>query len=568
MNLDGSNQPAPWVDGLTLDQVLRATAARRPDADAVVFPALGLRWSWRDFDAEVERIARGLSTLGVAPGEHLGVWSMNVPEWLVVQFAAARLAAVLVNVNPAYRLHELEAALALADVTTLFIGEPFKTSDFNEMIGRLCPEAAASAAAADWSCARLPQLKRLVTFSPEPSPGRVGWAELRAAADRNPAAAAADLAQRAHKASHHDVFNIQFTSGTTGLPKGAMLTHRNVVMNAYYVGQRLRYTGDDRVCIPVPFYHCFGCVLGNAVCAVYGATIVVPAPRFEPEPTLAAVHKERCTAIYGVPTMFVAELECPNRAQYDLTSLRTGIMSGAPCPLPLMNEVMNTLAVPEITIGYGQTEASPIITLTDVDDPVEIRVGTVGRPLPGLEVGIRALDTGLEAAPGEPGELWTRGHGVMSGYYRNADATATAIDSYGRLFTGDLAVRRPDGCYRIVGRRKELIIRGGENIHPAEVEEFLHHHPDVSEVAVVGMPDAVYGEVVSAWIVPKPKTNLTPNSIKDFCRGQIAHYKVPTYVEVIDELPRTVTGKVTKHVLRARGIELYHLGDVAATPTA
>ena len=347
-----------------------------------------------------------------------------------------------------------------------------------------------------------------------------------------------------------------------------MLTHRNVLMNAYYIGERVRYTEADRVCVPVPFYHCFGCVLGTMVCAVYGSALVVPAPSFDPGATLAAVAAERCTSLYGVPTMFVSELDLPDRARYDLSSLRTGIMAGSPCPLPLMEQVIETLGAREITIGYGQTEASPIITQTSVDDPIEVRVGTVGRPIPGVEV--RLVDPGSrkDAAPGEAGELAARGHGVMAGYYKNPEATARVIDADGWLYTGDLAREREDGNYRIVGRCKELIIRGGENIYPPEIEEFLTHHPDVAEAAVVGLPDAKYGEVVSAWVVARPGSTLTPDDLLAYCRGQIAHYKVPHYIQVVEQLPRTVTGKVRKHLLRDQGISVFGLESAERIPTA
>jgi fatty-acyl-CoA synthase len=549
------------VEDKTVGEVLRATAKTYPDHDAVVFPLLNLRWSWAELDARVDAVASGLIRRGVEAGEHVGIWSMNVPEWVVAQFAVGRIGSVLVNINPAYRLHELEGTLAGADVATLIVGAPFKKSNFVEMIETLCPEVAA-ASGPDWEAAKLPRLRRLVALGDRPGPGWLNWSDLEGAG------LAAELADRERAARPTDVFNIQFTSGTTGLPKGAMLTHRNVLMNALWIGDRLRYTAEDRVCVPVPFYHCFGCVLGTMTCAVYGSAIVVPAPTFDPGATLAAVAKERCTSLYGVPTMFVAELDHPDRPGYDLSSLRTGIMSGSPCPLPLMNEVLNTMGAGEITIGYGQTEASPIITLTSVDDPIEVRVGTVGRPIPGAEVRLVDPITRKDVAPGDAGELWVKGHGVMAGYYKNPDATRRVIDPDGWLATGDLARAREDGNYRIVGRCKELIIRGGENIYPPEVEEFLHHHPKVAEVAIVGLPDPKYGEVISAWIVPKPGVSLTADEIRDFCRGQIAHFKVPQYIEIAETLPKTVTGKIRKHVLKDHGIARYGLDEAAKVTTA
>lgn len=555
------DEAPPWVDGLTIGEVLRRTARSHPDRDAVVFPALGVRRSWADLDRRVDRVAEALVALGVGKGEHVGLWAMNGPEWVVAQFAVGRIGSVLVNVNPAYRLHELEETLRQADVATLIVGLPFKTSNFVAMVEAIAPEVAGSAAGS-WHAARLPELRRLIAIGDRPGKGWHSWADL----EDGPADPGARAAREAARSS--DVFNIQFTSGTTGLPKGAMLTHRNVLLNAYHIGQRVRYTERDRVCVPVPFYHCFGCVLGTTVCAVYGSAVVVPAPTFDAKATLRAIQAERCTSIYGVPTMFVSQLDCPDFDSYDLSSLRTGIMAGSPCPLPLMNAVVGRMGASEITIGYGLTEASPIITQTRADDPIDVRVGTVGSPLPGVEVRLLHPATREEVAPGEAGELCVKGHGVMTGYYKAPEATARVLSPEGWLSTGDLARRRDDGNYRIVGRSKELIIRGGENIYPPEVEEYLCGHPAVAEVAVVGLPDAVYGESVSAWVVPKTGAALSADEIKRFCAGQIAHFKVPKYVEILDQLPRTVTGKITKHVLRERGIERFGLQGAAATPTA
>jgi fatty-acyl-CoA synthase len=553
----------PWVADETVGGVLERTARLYPDRDALVFPGLGLRWSWRELDERVDRIASSLIGLGVRRGEHVGIWSMNVPEWVVAQFAAGRIGAVLVNVNPAYRIHELKDALAMADVATLIVGSPFKGSNFVAMVESLCPEVA-EATSRDWSSARFPRLKRLIALGDRPGPGWSTWSELEAGDE----ASRAELAQRAQSARAGDVYNIQFTSGTTGLPKGAMLTHRNVLMNAYYTGERLRYGAEDRVCVPVPFYHCFGCVLGTLVCAVYGSAIVVPAPSFDAGATLTAIAAERCTSVYGVPTMYVAHLEHPDFNRFDLKSLRTGIMSGAPCPLPLMEKVVSVMGIREICIGYGQTEASPIITFTDVDDPIEVRVGTVGHPIPGLEVQLVDPASGQELGIDQPGELCVRGHCVMAGYYNNPEATARAIDADGWLHTGDLARRRADGNYRIVGRSKELIIRGGENIYPPEVEEFLHHHPAVAEVAVAGLPDEKYGEVVGAWVVTKSGASVTADELRTYCQGQIAHFKMPKYIMIVESLPRTVTGKIRKHVLRENAIGELGLGDAARIETA
>ncbi|MFO0891229.1 MAG: AMP-binding protein [Isosphaeraceae bacterium] len=553
----------PWVRGRTIGDVLETTIAREPDRDALVFTSLGLRWSWDELGRRVDQAARALVALGVLPGEHVGIWSMNTPEWVVAQLASARVGAVLVNVNPAYRTHELEEALRAADVATLIVGCPFKDSDFVGMVHAVCPELAA-AHGPGWTAAGLPRLRRAIALDGRPGPGWLTWADL----ESSPGCPADEFERRRRAVAPGDVANIQFTSGTTGLPKAAMLTHANLLLNAFHVGERLRYTADDRVCIPVPFYHCFGCVLGNLVCAVYGATMVVPAPTFDPGATLAAIAAERCTSVYGVPTMFVRMLEHPDFPGLDLSSLRTGIMAGAPCPLPLMEQVVERMGARQICIGYGQTEASPIITFTSVDDPLEVRCGTVGRPIPGVEVKLVDSLSKTEPAPGQPGELCARGHDVMAGYYRNPEATSRAIDAEGWLHTGDLARRREDGNYRIVGRSKELIIRGGENIYPPEVEEFLHHHPDVAEVAVVGLPDPRYGEIVAAWVVPRAGASLAPESVLDYCQGRIARYKVPQHIAIVPTLPRTVTGKVRKHILKEQAIADLGLGEVAATPTA
>ncbi len=574
-----SIEPIPWVEGRTIGGVLRETAARFPDHDAVVFPnvpgsgqaANGVRWTWAELDRLVDTVAMNLLTLGIAPGEHVGIWSMNCPEWVATQFAVARIGAVLVNINPAYRLHELEETLNLADVATLIVGSPFKTSNFVEMVETLAPEVRhPDGRTHDWRAERLPVLRRLIAIGDRPGPGWLTWDDLQARADDERMAGARSdfLARRERAISPNDVFNIQFTSGTTGLPKGAMLTHRNVLLNAFCIGRRTHYSENDRVCVPVPFYHCFGCVLGTSVCAVYGSAIVVPASSFDPGATLAAIEAERCTSLYGVPTMFIAQLDHPDRPRRDLRSLRTGIMAGSPCPLPVMRAVIDTLGIPQITIGYGLTEASPIITMTSVDDPIETRVSTVGRPIPGVQVRLISPANGEIVEAGEPGELCVRGHGVMAGYYNNPEATGRVLDRDGWLRTGDLAQCQADGNYRIVGRLKELIIRGGENIYPPEIEEFLMHHPCVAEVAVVGLPDPVFGEVVSAWVVPKPSTKPTADELRAYCRGQIAHFKIPKYLEIVEALPRTVTGKVRKHVLREQGIEWFGLKNVAEIPTA
>ncbi|MCS6851685.1 MAG: AMP-binding protein [Gemmataceae bacterium] len=554
----------PWVDGLTFADVLARTATAHAPRDALVFPQLALRRHYAAFHAEVREAARALLALGVRRGEHLGIWATNWPQWVVSQFAAASVGAVLVNINPAYRAHELAYVLNQADITTLILTDRFKTSDYFALLRGICPELA-TAKPGELRSPACPLLRRVISIKSEPQPGMWTWDEFRSLAAN---VADVELDRRQAECQPDDVVNIQFTSGTTGFPKGAMLTHRNLLMNAFYVGQRLEFTELDRLCIPVPFYHCFGCVLGTLVCVVYGSAMVVPAEMFDPLATLQAIQWERCTALYGVPTMFLAELEHPRFAEFDLRSLRTGIMAGSPCPIELMRAVVNRMGARSMTIGYGLTEASPIITQTCSDDSLEHRVGTVGKPLPGVEV--RIVKPGsLDPVPvGEPGELIARGHGVMKGYYKKPAETAAAITPDGWLRTGDLALETPDGYYRITGRLKDLIIRGGENIYPREIEEFLYTHPAIADVQVVGLPDAHYGEEVCAWVRPKPGQTLSEEEVREFCRGKIAHYKVPRYVVIVDEYPTTVTGKVQKFKLREMGIARFGLEAAAQIETA
>ncbi len=561
--MHGSEEPQPWIYNQTVGGALAETARRFPEHDALVFPASGTRMTWAELDHEASRIAASWLEIGLKPGEHVGIWSMNVPEWVVAQFACARIGAILVNINPSYRQHELEGALATADIATLVVGSPYKSSNFTAMVESLCPEIA-GATDREWTSPSHPRLRRVIALGAPPGPGWRSWRELATPSEQ----AQLKVHDLASAIRPGDIHNIQFTSGTTGMPKGAMLTHHNILMNAYHTGHRLRYGERDRICVPVPFYHCFGCVLGTMVAVVHGAAVVVPAPSFDPLATLKAMNAEKCSAIYGVPTMYSAILDHPRFAEFDLTSLRTGIMSGAPCPLPLMNKVESIMGVREICIGYGQTEASPIITFTSVDDPTEVRVGTVGRPIPGLQVELVESVSREPVSRGSTGELRVRGHCVMAGYYKNPEATARAIDSEGWLYTGDLAREREDGCYRIVGRSKEVIIRGGENIYPAEVEEFLHHHPAVAEVAVAGLPDAHYGEVVAAWVVLKPSATATADDLKRFCHDQIARFKVPRHVMIVPELPKTVTGKVKKHILREGAVDSLDLAESARVETA
>lgn len=555
---------APWVEGLTFGDCLAHAIDRWGDRDAVVFPKLSLRWSYAQFGSQVDRLARAFVAAGVRPGEHVGIWSTNWPEWIVAQFATARIGVVLVNVNPAYRLHELTFALDHADITTLLLTDTFKASDYFAMTSEAVPELAGSTPG-QLASAAFPRLRRVVSIKSDAAPGMYTYAEFLRLGD---AVAADRIDAASREITAGDSVNMQFTSGTTGSPKGAMLTHRNLLFNAYYVGERLHLTEQDRMCIPVPFYHCFGCVLGTLAAVLHGAAMVIPDEAYEPLAVLEAVSAERCTVLYGVPTMFINELGHPRFAEFDLSSLRTGIMAGSPCPIEVMRQVVGRMHCREMTIAYGLTEASPVVTQTEVTDDLEKRVTTVGHPLPGLDVKIIDSDTGQALPDGSQGELCTRGHCVMAGYYKNPEATAHAIDADGWLHTGDLAERTADGFYRITGRSKDVIIRGGENVYPREVEEFLYTNPKIRDVQVVGVPDQTYGEQISAWIIGKDGETLTETEVRDFCRGRIAHQKIPHYICFVDEFPLTVTGKVQKYVLRQQAIERFNLHDAAETETA
>jgi fatty-acyl-CoA synthase len=541
----------PWVDGLTLGQVLARIADRYPDHDALVFPQVGCRRSYAAFHGEVRAVARALLALGVQPGEHVGIWATNLPQWVLVQFATAHVGAVLVTINPAYRSHELEYVLNQADIRTLFLTDRFKSSDYLDILAGIR--------------AACPKLRHAVSIKHDRRPDVLAWDSFLERADATPDA---ELDRCRDEVRAEDVVNIQYTSGTTGFPKGAMLTHRNLLMNAFHVGARLRFSDRDRLCIPVPFYHCFGCVMGTLMCAVYGAAMVVPAESFDPEATLQAIQDERCTAVYGVPTMYIAELHHPRFAGFALRSLRTGIMAGSPCPIEVMRAVVERMGAREMTIAYGLTEASPVITQTATTDSLEHRVGTVGTVLPGLEVKIVAPG-GVEPLPAEQqGELLVRGHGVMKGYYNKPAETAAVLAPDGWLHTGDVALRTAEGYYRITGRIKDLIIRGGENIYPREIEEFLYTHPAVADVQVVGVPDERFVEEVCAWVRLKPGASLTAEEVQGFCRGRLAHYKVPRYVLFTDEYPTTVTGKVQKFKLRQLAVERLGLQKAAGIETA
>jgi fatty-acyl-CoA synthase len=535
---------APLI-GQTIGDNLEGTVARWPDADALVARHQGARLTWRELNEQVDRVARGLIAQGLERGDRLGVWSPNRVEWVLIQFATAKAGLILVNLNPAYRTTELEYALNQSGCRWIAAAESFKASDYAGMIETVRPN--------------VPALEHVVLFESSE------WTELLSAGD---AAAPDALRDRMAALDFDDAINIQYTSGTTGAPKGATLTHHNILNNGFFVGELCGYTEADRVCIPVPFYHCFGMVMGNLGCSSHGACMVLPEAAFEPLSVLQAVEAERCTSLYGVPTMFIAELEHPEFGSFDLSSLRTGIMAGSPCPTEVMKQVIERMHMGEVTICYGMTETSPVSTQTRADDPLERRVGTVGRVHPHVEVKVIDPVAGGTAARGEPGELCTRGYSVMRGYWNEPERTREAIDESGWMHTGDLATMDDAGYVKIVGRSKDMIIRGGENVYPREIEEFLYGHPDVSDVAVVGVPDDRYGEEIVAWVIARQGAEVDPEAIREFCRGRIAHFKVPRYVQATDEFPMTVTGKVQKFKLREQAIEVLGLTEAAMVETA
>lgn len=530
--------------GDTVGDGLDRTAARIPDGEALVEVATGRRWTYAQFVAQVDALACGLLGAGVRTGDRVGIWAPNVAEWVFVQYATAKIGAILVNINPAYRTHELEFVLNQAGVTVLVAARSFKTSDYAGMIDEVRPRCAA--------------LRQVVLI------GSPDWDALAATAvDR------AELACVQASLSPDDPINIQYTSGTTGFPKGATLSHHNIVNNGFFVGSLCGYTDADRVCVPVPFYHCFGMVMGNLGATTHGATIVIPAPAFDPVATLQAVARERCTSLYGVPTMFIAELGAPDFDSYDLSSLRTGIMAGSPCPVEVMKQVVDRMGMTEVTICYGMTETSPVSTQTRADDSLDRRVSTVGRVHPHVEIKVIDPKTGRTRPRGEAGELCTRGYSVMLGYWDEPEKTAETIDAARWMHTGDLAVMDADGYVNITGRIKDIVVRGGENISPREVEEFFYTHPDVRDVQVVGVPDLRYGEELCAWVILRDGAEpLTAGALREFAGGRLASYKIPRYVLVVDEFPMTVTGKVRKVEMRERSVELLDLREAAAVRTA
>ncbi|MFG2340088.1 AMP-binding protein [Streptomyces yangpuensis] len=523
--------------GDTIGENLDRTVRRFPDRDALVDVAAGRRWTYAELAADVDALALGLLDLGITKGDRVGIWAPNRAEWTLVQYATARIGSVLVTVNPAYRSHELEYVLRQSGIRLLAAADRFKSSDYAAMIEEVRP--------------RCPDLEFVALLE-----GPLWNSLLERGRQGDPA----DLARAQAELGPDDAVNIQYTSGTTGFPKGATLSHHNILNNGFFVGELCHYTEQDRVCIPVPFYHCFGMVMGNLACTSHGATMVIPAPSFDPAATLAAVESERCTSLYGVPTMFIAELAEPDFDAYDLSSLRTGIMAGSPCPVEVMREVIERMGMTEVSICYGMTETSPVSTQTRADDSVERRVSTVGRVGPHLEVKVVDPGTGRTVPRGEPGELCTRGYSVMLGYWEEPERTAEAVDAARWMHTGDLAVMDEDGYLSITGRIKDMVIRGGENLYPREIEEFLHTHPDVLDVQVIGVPDAKYGEELMAWVRMRDGAEpLTPDTVRAYCAGRLAHFKIPRYVHVVEEFPMTVTGKVRKVEMRQEALRLLEL---------
>jgi len=544
------------IDGLTVGALLDLVHERRPGDEALVYADRDLRYTYAEFREVVEDCARSLMALGIEKGDHVAVWGQNVPEWVTLQFATGKVGAVLVTINPAYKSHELKYVLEQSDAAALFMTEGIGNADFLRILLDAIPELDGTTDG-KLSLEGLPFLENVILMGADPPEGLpiMSFAEFL---ERREETSGEELRGRQASLDAEEVINMQYTSGTTGFPKGVQLTHANIVKNAFYIGECMKLGPEDRVCIPVPFFHCFGCVLGTLNVVTHEGTMV-PVESFDAEKVLQAVDQEKCTALLGVPTMFIAELDHPDFEQYDTSALRTGIMAGSPCPMEVMKKVVDVMGASEITIAYGQTESSPVITQTRTDDPLERRVSTVGRKLPDVEVKIVDVDTGEEVGPDEQGDLCTRGYHVMRGYYKLDDKTREVIDEEGWLHTGDLAVMDADGYVRITGRAKDMIIRGGENVYPREIEEFLYTHPEVSDVQVYGVPDEKYGEKVAAAVKLRQDSELTAENIKDYCSENIAYYKVPEYVDFVEDYPMTASGKIQKYKLREAAVKRYDL---------
>ena len=552
-------QEFPWLYDLTIGQVLAETARKFPMREALVFSQSSVRMKYSEFAGAVSGVARGLLALGIKPGEHVGIWATNLPEWVLLQYGAASIGVVLVTINPAYRPFELRYTLEQSDVVALFLTDEFKSSNYYAIFGETCPEIL-HAHDGRVSCPSFPKLRYAIAIKPNAPEGYLAWDTMIEAGRK---ITDGELHSVAEKLKASDVINIQYTSGTTGFPKAAMLTHRNVLMNAWYVTGCQNIDENDRMCVPVPFYHCFGCVMGSLGAVTRGAAMIIPAEYFNPAATLETIQNERCTTIYGVPTMFIALLAILEgaRVKPNLSSLRSGIMAGSPCPIEVMKKVIDDVGCREITIAYGQTETSPVVTQSRVDDSIELRVETVGRALPGVELKIISSETGRILLDNEQGEICARGHCTMLGYYKNPEATALALDKEGWVHTGDLAIRRPDGSFRITGRLKDMVIRGGENVYPREIEEFLFTHPAISQASVFGVPDAKYGEELCAWVQLHIGKSLDPEEVRTYCKQSLAHYKVPRYIKFVSEFPTTVSGKLQKFKMRQQMCEELKLSE-------
>ena len=539
----GQIQPA--LEEITISEFFARTVSRYPDREACIFCQSGERWTWSQLSQKVDQLAAGLLALGVYKGDRVGIWSPNKPEWVLAQFATARIGAILVNINPAYRRAELKYALVKVGVKVLITAGSFKTSNYLEMLNDLIPELA-TCRPERLSSPEFPLLRSIIQIGVASHSGMFCFQEI---IEKGTTAYLARVDGISRKLFLDESINLQFTSGTTGAPKAATLTHKNIVNNARFVAGSMQLTQKDKLCIPVPLYHCFGMVLGNLACVAEGTTMVFPGEGFDPVDTLEALNEERCTGVHGVPTMFSAMLNCTGFSQYDLRSLRTGIMAGAPCPIDLMKDVVAKMNLDQMTIAYGMTETSPVSFQSAVDDPIERRVSTVGRIQPHVEARV-VNESGTILKVGEQGELHTRGYLVMRGYWDDPERTAESIDSDGWMHTGDLATIDSDGYCNIVGRVKDMVIRGGENVYPREIEEFLLSHPGILDVQVFGVPDNKYGEEICAWIIPMAGNEISLDDVRSYCDGQIAHYKIPRYVKVVSEFPMTVTGKPQKYLMR------------------
>jgi len=559
---NGSSNTA--LIGETVGAYFDKIVAQFPEKEAIVVRHQKIRYNYLEFKKVVDRFAAGLIQLGVKKGERVGIWSPNNAEWLITQFATAKIGAILVNINPSYGIFELEYALKQSGVKYLILATGFKRSDYISMIYELAPRAK-DVGNLTVESAKLPELKSLILLSDETKPGMHHWKDILDLAGDG---SEVSVSERQKNLDFDDPVNIQYTSGTTGFPKGATLSHFNILNNGFFVGEMLKFNETDRLCIPVPFYHCFGMVLSNLLCVTHGSTMILPSEAFDAGQVLEAIEEEKCTALHGVPTMFIAELNHPDFSKHDLSSLRTGIMAGAPCPVEVMKKVISHMGAKEITIAYGMTETSPVSLQTSVDDPVEKRVSTVGRAIPHVEIKIIDPSTGQTLPHGIAGEICVRGYLVMLGYWNNLEATQEVIDQARWIHTGDIGIMHPDGYINIAGRLKDMIIRGGENIYPREIEELLHTHPKVSDAQVIGVPSEKYGEELMAWIKLRENEKAVEEEIREFCRDKISYYKIPKYVKFVDEYPMTVTGKIQKFKMREMAIAELGLEKVKGIKTA